>query len=237
MSFKEIKSQFTFGHVSAIAIAFLFVGGLLVSQNWNSVKNVFADNDAQANEQQEGSGLYYAYEAPTTPTVLGADTIGEGPAVINEDGTVSGLSSFGAVLGAASDSPEVNLDAIRVNTFSATETDLRNYIDDSFLVEAKVLPGDFETALVSNDATQTQEQIQKLQQVENDLSSMRVPNMAEKLHKLKIAQYQTAIELLKNYYQIDSNPGFVSEKLTQFMDMQKKQETETQNLFKQYPQL
>ena len=105
------------------------------------------------------------------------------------------------------------------------------------MIEAKILPGDFETALVSKDPNQTQAQINILNQVQASLGNMQVPTSAEKLHKLKIAQYGTAIDLLKNFYQADSNPEYVAGKLTQFMDIQKQQDTETQNLFKQHPLL
>ena len=230
---REIKSQFTLGHVSAIAIAVVAIGGLLTIQNWKSVKGMF---EQTAVAKQEG-GLYYAYQAPVTPSVLGADTAPDGPGVINEDGTVSPLSSFGEVLGATSDTPNINLDDIKVSTVTGTPENLRTYLDDSFVIESKILPGDFESALVSKDDSKTQEQINLMTQVQQSLKNIPVPNMAAKLHKLKIAQYSTAIDLLKNYYQADSNPEFVAGKLTQFMDMQKEQETETQNLFKAYPQL
>lgn len=238
MNVKEIKSQFTLGHVGTIAITLLVIGGLLTAQNWKSVQAMFDSKDKVAEqEQQGGSGLYYAYQAPVVPTVLGANSEPDGPGVINEDGTVTSLSSLEQVLGASSDSPEVNLEAINVNTIPGTQENLRNYIDESFLAESKVLPGDFETALVSKDEAQTKSQINILNQVQQTLSAMKVPDMAAKLHKIKIAQYSTAADLLKNFGQADSNPELVSSKLTQFMDMQKAQDAEMQKIFKQYPQL
>ncbi len=237
MNLKEIKSQFTLSHISALVFAVLVIGGLLTVQNWKTVKGMFENNSATAQEQGEGSGLYYAYVPPTIPSVLGADTIPDGPGVINEDGSVSSISSLGEVLGSSSDLPEINIDAIQVKTFPGSEENLRAYLDETFLIEAKILPGDFETALVSKDPNQTQAQINILNQVQASLGSMQVPTTAEKLHKLKIAQYGTAIDLLKNFYQADSNPEYVAGKLTQFMDIQKQQDTETQNLFKQHPLL
>jgi hypothetical protein len=230
---REIKSQFTVGHFSAVAIAVVAIGGLLTVQNWNSVQAMFEKNVAAKQE----TSLYYAYQAPVNPEVLGADTQPDGPGVINEDGTVTSLSSLGNVLGASSDAPEINLDDIKVRTVDGNADNLRQYFDDSFVIESKILPGDFETALVSVDQGQTQAQLNLMNQVQQSLQNMAVPRMAEKLHKLKIAQYRTAIDLLKNYYQADSNPEFVAGKLTQFMDMQKHQENETQNLFSKYPQL
>lgn len=236
MNLKEIKSQFTLSHVSALAFAIIAVGGILTFQNWNSVKAMF-EKDNVAQEQKDGSGLYYAYQAPIVPTVLGNSTVPDGPGVLNEDGTVSSLSSFGEVLGAASDTPQIDVNAINVKTIPTTEENLRTYIDDVFIIESQILPGDFETALVSKDASQSQAQVDLLTQVQNSLSALQVPTTAEKLHKLKIAQYSTAIDLLKNFYQADTNPEFVSAKLTQFMDMQKAQDAETQSLFKNNPQL
>ncbi len=236
MSIKEIKSQFTLGHITAIGIAVLVVGGVLTLQNWNSVKAMFEKEDVET-AQQEGSGLYYAYEAPTVPTVLGADTEPDGPGVINEDGSITSLSSLGSVLGASSDVAEINVDTIKVNSYSGNEQNLKEYIDESFLIESKILPGDFETALVSNDESQVNAQVSLLEQVQDSLYYMKVPEAAVKLHRLKIAQYSSAIDLLKNYYQADSNPEFVSAKLSQFMDMQRLQETETQNIFNQHPGL
>lgn len=233
--FKEIKSQFTLGHFSAVAIAVVVIGGLLTMQNWASVKAMF--NDDKNETAQAGSGLYYAYVAPNNPSVLGADTMPDGAGVINEDGTVSSLSSFGDVLGASSDAAEINLDAIKVNVIPGTQENLRKYLDETFVIESKILPGDFEAALVSKDSSRTQAQVDLLTQVQQSLSNMQVPSMAEKLHKLKIAQYSTASDLLKNFYQADTNPEFVSGKLTHFMDMEKLQDSETQNLFRQYPQL
>ncbi len=225
MNLSEIKTQFNRGHFGLIAIALIVLGGLSIAQGHN-VFSKFSKSDTK-----EGSGLYYAYVSEPVPNVLGDDTIPDGPSVINEDGTVSSLNDFGDVLGSNSDSPDIDVEAIAVN-ISSDKWTVKDYLDATFLAESAIKPGEFETALVSNDAAQTAAQIQLLRSVQIKLQQMSVPDFAVKLHKLKIAQYMTAVDLLNNYYQADSNPEYVSEKLNQFIDMQKLQETETQNLLK-----
>lgn len=230
----KIKSQFSLNHIAVIAGVIFVLGGLSVFQNWERVSAMLNNPEAEA---EQGSGLYYTYTPPALPTVLGSDTIPDGPVVLNEDGTFSSLEDIGDVLGANSDSPSVDLNSIQIKTIPGNPENLRVYIDQTFLIESAILPGDFETAIASGDPSKTHEQVDKLKQVHNSLQNMNVPDMAEKLHRAKIAQYATAIELLQNFYQLDTNAGFVSSKLQQFMEMQKLQDEENQKFFKQYPQL
>jgi hypothetical protein len=223
MQFSEIKTQFNRGHLGLIAIAVIVLGGLTFAQS----QNVFSKFSQPGTE--EGGGLYYAYQSEPVPNVLGDDTIPDGPSVINEDGTISTLNDFGEVLGSASDTPDINLDSIAVKISSQSWT-AKDYFDATFLIESSLKPGDFEAALISTDPAQSTSQIRLIKDVQARLQQMEVPDFAAKLHKLKIAQYMTAADLLSNYYQADSNPEYVSGKLTQFMDMQKLHEQEAQNL-------
>ncbi len=235
MKLKEIKSQFTLGHIGLITFAVFALGGLLVFQNWKTVKGMFDDNNTAQVEQ--GTGLYYAYQAPAIPEVLGADTIPDGPSVINEDGSITPLSSFGDVLGASTETTAVDWQSIKVKTTASNFENMRAYLDSSFLIEAAILPGEFEAALVSGDETKTQAQIEIFHNIENQLSAMTVPDSMKKIQQLKIAQYRTATSLLQNYKLADDNPGMVSEQLSQFMEIQKLQDEEMQKIFRDNPQL
>ena len=225
MKLTHIKSQFTSGHIAVIAIAFLILGGLTISQNWETVSGFFEDSN---NEVATNTTLYYEYEAPVAPQVLGEDTTPDGPSVLNEDGTLSSLESIGDVLGASSNLTPIDVDAIAVRT--STEASLDKYWDEVYVIESVITPGDFETTLVSQDESQINKQVAEFTSVQTKLRELAVPAAAKKLHQLKIAQYEAAGNLLNNFYQIDSNAEYVSGQLALFIELQQQQEAEIQRL-------
>ncbi len=229
MKYSEIKTQFTLGHITVVAVAVVILGGLTMVHQWDRVSGYFDEVDVVADAS---TSLYYPYVAPVVPQVLGDDTIPDGPSVLGEDGKIATLNNLGDVLGATSEDVQIDIDAIKVKTVADTAMDMELYWDKVFLVESVITPGDFETTLTSNDEAKIAAQVEKFKSVQTELRNMEVPERAKTLQQLKIAQYDAASNLLSNFYQINSNAEYVSSHLTLFMGLQQKQETEAQKLLK-----
>ncbi len=180
---------------------------------------------------------YYAYAAPPTPTVAGANTQQQDQiSVINEDGTIAPVGDIGQVLGVSTDDVQQSLDTIKIKQVVPNSPEaIRGYLHYTENLVVKYLDGAaLENALSANNPQQVQTTVGKVRQLISAFEQMYVPQDAVTLHKLTLAQYYAAEQLLKNFPQLDSNPDLAAKNLGVFMQAQQQQNQELQQLLTKY---
>jgi hypothetical protein len=219
----QINPQIHWGHFGAVMMAMVLVLGM----SWMEKPDLFSFkkvSPAVANVPR-----YYAYVPPASdqqPEVLGANTNPTGPSLINDDGSVSPVD-MGQVLAASTQDVQLSLDGVAVNQVPDSNDAITKYFTQAKAIE--ISPVDttaFQSALTSNNQTQINQQAQKLAGVRDALQKLSVPQSLVKLQKLKIIQYTSAITLLQNFSQADSNPTLVDQNLMQFIKSQQDLDTE-----------
>jgi hypothetical protein len=231
----SLRQQFTFGHIALIIGVTLLLTGFLFVKDPQYFSLHLHNGSGSVNPTQTAP-RYQPYAAAPQPEVLGASTeANTGPEVLNEDGTLSSATDPGDVLGDSTALLATDLAAINVKTTKPTQENVAAYLDTMLYWESTAIDQTaFEAALTSNNQTQINTQIQSMQTMLHYLQGMVVPADAAQLHKLKIVQYRSAIILLQNFSQADSNPQLVTDQLGLFLSSQQQQDQETLNLQQKY---
>jgi len=210
---------------------------LLLGVTWMQQPQLFSFKKSSPTADVADAPKYYAYVEPAEdhpPLVAGAST-NQGPSVINEDGTVSPVD-MGQVLGASTQDVKLALDDVKVDPVPDSDAAIKKYFSDIQSIESSPVDNSaFESALSSNDQAQINAQAQKLIGVRDALQKMVVPQSLVKLQQLKIAQYNSAIGVLQNFTQADSNPQLVGDYLNQFLKSQQDLDTETNSVVQKFP--
>ena len=184
-----------------IGVSFMKNPGL-----FNVFKSAPLDSSITANLPK-----YYAYEPSpelSAPLVAGASTEPMGPMVINEDGSITSAVEVGDVLGADTTDLILNLEAIPINEIADSDENFKIYISAIAGIEGGYLDSaKFESALASAEQKQINEQARLIQNIVVNISNLAVPESFAHLHKLKILQYNSAIEILKHFTTADENPN------------------------------
>ena len=220
----QINPQIHWGHFGAVMMAMVLVLGM----SWMEKPDLFSFKKAPA--VIADAPHYYAYVPPVSdqqPQVLGAST-DPGPSLINDDGSISPVD-MGQVLAASTQDVQLSLDSVQVNQVPDSNDAITKYFTQAQAIE--ISPVDttaFQSALTSNDQNQINQQAQKLVGVRDALQKLSVPQSLVNLQKLKIIQYTSAINLLQNFSQADSNPTLVDQNLMQFIKSQ--QDLDTENI-------
>ncbi len=218
----------------------LMVMFLLVGVSWMKNPQVF-DFIFKAKKKSQVSQLkipsYYAYvpDASLHPLVAGASTGGfQGPSIINEDGSISPAidpTDFGSVLGISTESVKKNFKTLNLQIVPDSEEAARAYINRSREIEKGFTEGaSFEVALTSGSQKLIDKQTEKIKEIVSSLLSMQVPKSFSSLHKLKITQYNSAINILQNFLSADANPELVTKALGTFLETQALMENEAKEL-------
>jgi hypothetical protein len=230
----QINSQIHWGHFGAI----MMVTVLVLGMSWMEKPELFSfKKSISANDQN--APHYYAYVPPASgqqPEVLGAST-NPGPSVINDDGTVSPVD-MGNVLAATTQDVQLSLDNIKVNQVPDSDAAIMKYFLDSKKIEINpVDTAAFQSALTSNNQSQINQQAGQLIGVRDALQKLAVPQGLVTLQKLKIIQYTSAINLLQNFLQADSNPTLVDQNLMEFIKSQQDLDNENTSISQKYASL
>ncbi len=219
-----------FGHLGIIFFAVVLLLGVSYFEKPElfSFKN---NQSAEAASVDPNVPHYYAYVTPAgdlpKPEVLGAST-NEGPSVISDDGTVSPVN-LGQVLGASTQDVTLSLDSINVNQVPESVKAVTDYFNNSQKIENDSIQStEIAAALNSGNQDQINIQAKQMTLVRDALQKLPVPAGLVKLHKLKIIQYNTAIQLLQNFTNSNNNPGLVGDTLQQFLKSQ--QDLDTENI-------
>jgi len=219
----SIEPSIHWGHFGAVMMVMVLVLGM----SWMEKPDLFSFKNNVAIDDQNVPH-YYAYVPPVSdqqPQVLGAST-NSGPSIINDDGSVSS-ADMGQVLAATTQDVQLSLNSVQVNQVPDSETAITKYFSQAQKIELSPIDNAaFQTALTSNDQSQINQQAQKLTVVRDALQKLSVPQSLVKLQQLKIIQYTSAINLLKNFSQADSNPTLVSQNLMQFIKSQQDMDNE-----------
>ncbi len=231
---QPLHHQFTRGHVSLIFGALLVLATFLFIKDPQYFRlSAFSNNEPADNRV---ALQYQPYVVPAQPAVLGASTNDNvGPEIINEDGTVESAVDAGSVLGANTDRLETDLTTIMVRTTASNSAAASEYLQSmSYWETTAIDQNEFEAALTSNNQAQINTQSAKMETMLYYLEGMVVPFDAAQLHKLKIAQYRSAITLLRNFSQADDNPELVADELGVFLESQEQQDAEVAGLQQKY---
>ncbi len=230
----QIESPIHWGHFGAVMMTMVLVLGM----SWMEKPDLFSfkKNAAQGDQNVPH---YYAYVPPISdqqPQVLGAST-DQGPSIINDDGTVSPVDA-GSVLAASTQDVQLSLDSVQVSQVPDSGDAITKYFSQAQKIELNPVDNAaFQTALTSDDQSQIDQQAQKLIGVRDALQKLSVPQSLVKLQKLKIIQYTSAINLLQNFSQADSNPTLVSQNLMQFIKSQQDLNTENVSIAQKFGSL
>lgn len=230
------KGTIHFGHLGLI----LTVAVLLVGVTWMKNPGIFSGNKIHSADA-EASDLprYVAYEPPaelTQPMVAGASTESSGPMVINEDGSLSPVLNIGQVLGATTD--DMDISKINATVISDSQDTIKNYVQAALQIEDNYINSlSLETAFSSNDPELLLAESSKLKRIMEGLSNLPVPVSLENLHKYKILQYQSAINILNKFPSVDSDPESVAKSLGVFLQSQERLEAELESLKVKFPDL
>lgn len=215
----EIKEHFSFSQVGIVFV----VAVMLIGVSWMKNPALFDVFKKQQVDSTIVANLprYYAYEAPaelSQPLIAGASTENAGPMIINEDGSVTPAVERGDVLGVSTENITLDLDAIKVNVISDSDDGIRSYISTMQTLEGGYMDSiQFEAALSSGDQNQIDGQVRAVRSVISGLQSLSVPASLVQLHKLKVLQYQAAMEILRNFTQADDNPELINRNLEIFL--------------------
>lgn len=214
------------GHFGAVVMTMVLILGM----SWMEKPELFSlKKSTSMLSEDQNVPRYYAYVPPATdsqPEVLGAST-NPGPSVINEDGSVSPVD-MGEVLGASTKDVVLSLDSVKVNAVADSPEAIQKYLAGSDAIKNGPIDNiAFETALSSNNQNLINEQAKKLIAINDDLQKLLVPFGLVKLHKLTIIQYHSAIGVLQNFTQADSNPELVGQYLQEFIKSQQDLDAET----------
>ncbi len=214
-----------FGHFGLIALTAIFLVGVSYMKN----PDMFNLHPASLVVDPSLVPRYYAYVTPEEfqqPLVAGASTEGPGVSIINEDGSVTPVDT-GEVLGMSTQDVQLSLDQISVNEISDSDAAIKAYFAQAETAESGYINNaDFQTALISANQNQINNQAEKLEAIITSLQKLSVPQSLVRLQKLKIAQYQAGIGLLHNFTQADSNPLLVGQYLDQFLKSQQDMDNE-----------
>jgi len=228
------KEHIHFGHLGLI----LSVAVLLVGVSWMKNPDLFDVFKSESSGSLISANLprYYAYEPPAQVSeaqVAGASTEGQGPMIINEDGSLSSAVEAGDVLGADTENVVLNLDSVAVKQAADSDENIKAYLAASQVIEGGYLDSiQFEAALSSGDQQQIDSQAVAVQAIIQGLLRLDVPSSLEKLHKLKILQYQAGLNILKNFTQADENPELINSNLTIFLKAEQEIQAEVSALAK-----
>lgn len=228
------KEHIHFGHFGLI----LSVAVLLIGVSWMKHPDLFDVFKSKSSSSSIAANLprYYAYEPPAElnqPLVAGASTQDQGPQIINEDGSLSPAVEAGDVLGMSTENVVLNLDAIKVQTQSDSPEDIKAYVASVQEAEAGYLDSaQFEAALSSGDQRQIDQQAQAVQSIADKLTALPVSTSLVRLHKLKILQYNAALQILKNFTQADENPELINQNLDMFLKAEQSIQDEVSTLSK-----
>lgn len=220
----EVSPPIHWGHFGAILMAMVLILGM----SWMEKPELFSFKNSASTAVDQNVPHYYAYVPPASdkqPEVLGAST-NPGPSIINDDGTVSPVD-MGSVLSASTQDVQLSLDSVKVNQISDSNQAITKYFMQAQIIEiSPVDTAAFQSALTSNDQVQINAQAQKLINVRDALQKLPVPQSLVKLQQLKIIQYTSAVNLLQNFSQADSNPTLVDQDLLQFVKSQQDLDSE-----------
>ncbi len=216
----SLTNSIHWGHFGVVLGAIV----LLLGMSWFKNPKLFS---FEKNNQVVASAnvpRYYAYEQPAEFTqgfVAGAST-DQGPMVMSDDGSnMVAPADMGEVLGASTQDVQLSLDDVKVNAVADSEGAAQKYFVETRGIENGAIENsDFETALSSSNQQLINQQAEKLTQVSFNLQKMFVPQSLVKLNKLKIIQYNAAINILKNFTQADQNPQLVGKYLQEFLKSQ-----------------
>lgn len=229
---QQAESGITWGNFSAI----LFVMLLLLGATWIKQPQLFSLNKSKTTQTDLADApRYYAYEdtVPAEPLVAGANTE-DSIGVINEDGSVVPVS-MGEVLGASTEGVQLSLDDIKIKTLADSPEEMKKYFASAERIEAGPIEnGEFESALSSGDQQRIDRQAQALTDIRDQLQLLPAPKSFEKLHKLKIIQYNAAIGVLQNFTKADDNPELVGNYLQQFLKSQQDLDSENTALAQKF---
>ncbi len=231
----EIKNTepIHWGHFGVVLGALL----LLAGATWMQRPELFAWHKPASNFNLAQVPKYYAYVEPagnSGPMVAGAST-NPGPSIINEDGSIS-QANMGEVLGASTQGVQLSLDSVKVISVPDSDAAVKKYFADARQVESSpVDSNEFEAALSSGDQAVIDRQAQKLILVRDAVEKLAVPVGLVKLQKLKIIQYNSAINLLQNFTQADNSPELVGDYLQQFLKSQEDLDKENKVAAQNYP--
>lgn len=225
------KQNFHFGHLSLV----LSVTVLLLGISWMKNPDLFAVFKSESNSSLASNlPRYYAYQPPaelSQPLIAGASTEPVGPMVINEDGTISSAVEVGDVLGVDTVSINLNLEAIPVKEVSDSDENFKTYISAMNEIEGGYLDSSkFESALASAEQAQIDQQAEVIQNIVGKINNSAVPKSFAQLHKLKILQYYSAIEILKHFTTADENPELINKNLTVFLQTEQELQIEASKL-------
>jgi len=228
------KEHIHFGHLGLI----LSVAVLLVGVSWMKNPDLFDVFKSESSGSLISANLprYYAYEPPAQVSeaqVAGASTEGQGPMIINEDGTLSQAVENGDVLGALVGNEVLDLESVKIKVLPDSSEAINNYAAKSAEIENAIVgDSEFENALNSGNQALIDRESDKLRGVGEALVNLPAPESMTKLHKLKILQYDAAVNILQNFTQADSNPELVGQYLSRFLKAQQDLDAEN-NLVQQ----
>ncbi len=236
MTNQSANSNLSFNHFALIA----GVAVTLLGFSWMKNPEIFSrlfSKAAPSKIEDQARVAYYPYVAKenSEPTVAGASTQAAGPSILNEDGSLSPVFDFGSVLGVNTEQISADAESIKVITVADSPAGIEDFIKSSQKVESELINVvSFEQALSSQDQQQINHEADKLSQVLVSLKTTPVPASFARLQKLKILQYQVAIQMLKNYTSVDNNPEQALNDLGVFMESQKMMGDELVRLNQQY---
>lgn len=225
------KEQFSFHHIGLI----FGVAVLLLGVSWMKNPDLFNVFDGSSNQDiSVNIPQYYAYETPAEynqPLVAGASTENQGPMILNEDGSLAPAVDGGDVLGFSTEDVKLDLDSVKVRIVANSTDSYKQYLKEIAELETThIQNSDFESALVSGSQSQIDEEANKTKILEENLLNMSVPQTFERIHKLKILQYRSAFQILKNFTKSDENPEVVNNYLQIFLKSEQMIQEEMQNL-------
>jgi hypothetical protein len=221
----QVAPPIHWGHFGAIMMVMVLVLGM----SWMEKPDLFSFKKNIAADDQNVPH-YYAYVQPTQdtqPQVLGANT-NPGPSIINDDGTVSPVDA-GMVLAASTQDVRLSPDQIKVNSISDSTDAIQKYLVNVQAIEKGPIDNTaFETALSSNNQDLINQQAGKLIAVRDELLKLSVPQGLVLWHQLNVIQYNSAISILQNFTQADTNPELVAQSLGQFLKSQEDLQNQSQ---------
>jgi hypothetical protein len=227
----QVESSIHWGHFGAVMMVMVLVLGM----SWMEKPELFSFKKSSSSDAN--APHYYAYIPPASdqqPQVLGANTNPTGPSIINDDGTVSPVD-MGEVLAASTQDVQLSPEQIKVNQIPDSTQAIQKYLADSKAIENGAIDNsDFEIALSSGNQNLINKQAEKLIAVQGGLLKLSVPQGLVKFHQLTVIQYSSAVGVLQNFTQADSNPELVGQYLGQFLKSQQDLDTETSAIAQKY---
>lgn len=224
---QKIEPGINLGHLGIIFLVF----SLLLGISYVEKPELFKFKNKQTAASDASVPHYYAYVTPAEDLpkgeVLGAST-NQGPSIISDDGTVTPVG-LGEVLGASTQDVTLSLESVNVNEVSESAKTVQNYFSSSEKIESESIQStEIAAALNSGNQNQIDAQAKQIISVRDALQKLPVPTGLVKLQKLKIIQYDTAVQLMQNFTDANSRSDLVNDALKQFLKSQ--QDLDTENI-------